>query len=75
MEIRYRCTLEDYLEAQSYQSKSVAYYLYWVGSGVFFFSGIFKVLTAGFSQAFAMFLLAGLLARVAACNSSNCDKA
>jgi hypothetical protein len=50
MEIRYRCTLEDYLEAQSYQSKSVAYYL----------CGIFKVLTAGFSQAFAMFLLAGL---------------
>lgn len=60
MEIRYRCSLDDYLEAQSCESKSVAYYLYWIFSALFLLWGIYQAVTAGFAQAFGKFLMAGL---------------
>ena|SRR5437763_15503478 len=58
MEIRYRCTLEDYLEAQSLQSKSYAYYLYFAASALFLLWGMSQALRDGFADAFGKFLMA-----------------
>lgn len=74
MEIRYRCSLDDYLEAQSCESKSVAYYLYWIFSALFLLWGIYQAVTAGFAQAFGKSLMAGTLSGVAARDSADSNK-